>query len=91
MEISTRGGKITISPSMSSALEKVIRDDDMVVEASGELEDKMVKDVRVPQKVTPMSRPLPPFPKRLVKKMKDGNYKHFITMLKQHSIKVPLV
>ena len=38
-----------------------------------------------------MPRPPPPFPQRLVKKTEDGKYRHFITMLKQLSINVPLV
>ena len=38
-----------------------------------------------------MPRPPPPFPQRLVKKNEDGKYRRFITMLKQHSINVPLV
>ena len=82
MTITTRGCKKTIYPLMSSGVEKVIRDEDRVVEVSGELEDKMVKAVEVPQKVTPMPRPPPPFPQTLVKKTKDGKYRHFITMLK---------
>ena len=42
-------------------------------------------------KVIPKPRPPPPFPQRLVKKTEDGKYWHFITMLKQLSINVPLV
>ena len=38
-----------------------------------------------------MPIPPPPFPRRLVKKTEDGKYRHFITMLKQLSINVPLV
>ena len=91
MAITTRGGKQTIDPPMPSDVEKVIRDDDTMVEISGELEDKTVKDVDVPQKVTPMPRPQPLFPQRLVKKTEDGKYQRFITMLKQISINVPLV
>ena len=91
MEITTRGSKKTIDKPMSSGVEKMIWYDDTVVEVSGEFEDKMVKDVEVPQKVTPMHRPPPPFPQRLVKKTEDGKYRHFITMLKQLSINVPLV
>ena len=72
MEITTRDGKQTIDPPMSSSVEKVIRDDDTVVEVSGELEDKTVKDIEVPQKMTPMPTPPPPFPQRLVKKTDDG-------------------
>ena len=59
---------------MSSGVENVIRGDDEVVEVSGELEDKTGKEVEVPQKVTPMPRPPPPFPQRLVKKTEDGKY-----------------
>ena len=50
MTITTRSGKQTIDPHMLSGVEKVIRDDDTMVEVSGELEDKTVKDVEVPQK-----------------------------------------
>ncbi|TMX03846.1 hypothetical protein EJD97_013572, partial [Solanum chilense] len=60
MTITTRGGKQTIDPPLPSGVEKVIRDDDTVVDVSGELEDKTVKDVEVPQNVTPMPRPPPP-------------------------------
>ena len=91
MSITTRGVKQTIDPPMPFGVEKVIRDDDTVVEVSGELEDKMVKDVEVPQKVTPMHRPPPPFPQMLVTKTEDGKYNRFITMFKQLSINVPLV
>ncbi|XP_069145424.1 uncharacterized protein [Solanum lycopersicum] len=87
----TRGGKQTIDPPMLSGVEKVIKDDDTVMEVSGELEDKMVKDVEVPQKVTPMPKPPPPFPQRLLKMTEYGKYQHFIMMLKQLSINVPLV
>ena len=45
----------------------------------------------MPKMVTPMPRPPPPFPQRLVKKVEDGIYRRFITMLKQLSIYVPLV
>ena len=62
-----------------------------MVEVSGEVEDNTGKDAQVPTKVTPMPRPPPPFPQRLVKKTEDGKYWHFITMLKQLSINVPLV
>ena len=48
MAITTRGGKQTIDPPNSSGVEKVISDDDVVVEVSGELEDKTVKYVEVP-------------------------------------------
>ena len=77
MAISTRGGKQTIDPPMLSGVEKVIKDDDTVMEVSGELEDKMVKDVEVPQKVTPMLRTPPSFLQRLVKNTKNGKYRRF--------------
>ena len=62
---------------MPSDVENVIRGDDKVVEVSGELEGKTGKEVEVPQK----PRPPPPFPQRLVKKIENGKYQHFITML----------
>ena len=67
------------------------KDNDIVVEVKYEVEDNTGKDVEVPTKVTPMPKPPPPFPQRLVKKTEDGKYWHFITMLKQLSINVPLV
>ena len=91
MEITTRGGKQTIDPPMLSNKEKVRKDDDKVVKHSGEAEQSTGKDAEVPMKVIPMPRPPPPFPQRLVKKTEDGKYRHFITMLKQLSINVPLV
>ena len=59
MAITTRGGKQTIDLPIPSGVEKVITDYDTVVEVSGELEDKTVKDVEVPQKVTPMPKTPP--------------------------------
>ena len=44
---------------MPSNEEKVIKDNDKVVEVSGEVEDNTGKDVEVPTKVTPMPRPSP--------------------------------
>ena len=69
----------------------MIRDHDEVVEVSGKLEDKMGKEAEIPQKVTPIPRPPPPLPQRLVKKSEDDKYRHFITMLKQLFINVPLI
>ena len=48
------------------------RDNDKVVEGSGEAEDSNGKDAEVPIKVIPMPRP-PLFPQRLVKKTKMIN------------------
>ena len=67
------------------------KDNDKVVEGSGEAEDSTGKDAEVPIKVIPMPRPPPHFPQRLVKKTEEGKYRRFITMLKQFSINVPLV
>lgn len=91
MTVTTRGGKQTINPPMLSGVEDEVRKDDEVVEDNGELVDTTVKVVEIPQKVIPVPRPPPPFPKRLVKKTEDGKYQHFIPMLKQHSINVPLI
>ena len=68
----------------------MIKDNDKVVEGSGEGEDNTGQDAEVPIKVIPMPRP-PPFPQRLVKNTEDGKYRRFITMLKQLSFNVPLV
>ena len=62
MEITTRGGKQTIDLLITSNEEKVTKDNDKVVEVSGEVEDKTGKDAKVPKKVTPMPRPPPLFP-----------------------------
>ena len=67
---------------MLSLVEDEVRKYDEVVETSGELVDKAVKEAEVPQKVIRIPRPPPPFPKRLVKKTEDGKYQHFITMMK---------
>ena len=91
MAITTRGGKQTIDPPMLSNEEKVRKDNDKVVEGSGEVEDNIGKDAEVPIKVIPLPRQPPLFPQRLVKKTEDGKYRRFITMVKQLSINVPLV
>ncbi|XP_069145880.1 uncharacterized protein [Solanum lycopersicum] len=76
---------------MSSNEEKVRKDDDKVVNGSGEVEENTGKDAEVTMKVVPMPKPPQPFPQRLVKKTEDGKYRCFITMLKQLSINVTLV
>ena len=91
MAITTRGGKQTIDPPMSSNEENLRKDYDKVVKGSGEAEESSGKDAKVPMKVIPMPRPPQPFPQRLVKNTEDGKYQRFITMLKQLSINVPLV
>ena len=57
MAITTRGGKQTIDPPLPSNEEKVRKDNDKVVEGSGEVEDNTAKDAEVPIKVIPMPRP----------------------------------
>ena len=57
MAITTHDGKQNIDPHMPSNEKKVIKDNDKVVEVSGEVEDNTRKDVEVPTKVTPMPRP----------------------------------
>ena len=83
MAITTRGGKQTIDPPIPSKEKKVIKDNDKVVEGSGEVEDNTGKDVEVPIKFTSMPRPPPPFHQRLVKKTEDGKSWRFKAMLKQ--------
>ena len=90
-ENTTRGGKKTIDPPMLPNEKKVTKDTVKMVEVNGKLEDNTGNNAEVPKKVTPMPRPPPPFPQRLVKKTEDGKYRCFITMLKQLSINVPLV
>ena len=41
--------------------------------------------------MTPVPKQPPQLPQRLVKRTKDGKYRHFITMLKHISINVPLI
>ena len=61
MAITTRGGKQTIDPPMPSNEEKVKKDNDKVVEGSGEVENSTGKNAEVPIKVIPMPRTPPPF------------------------------
>ena len=91
MEITTQCGKQAIDPPMTSNEKNVRKNDDKVVKGSGEAEESTGKDEEIPMKVIPMPRPPPPFPQILVKKIEDGKYRHFITMLKKLSINVPLV
>ena len=74
MAITTRGVNQTIAPPMPSNEENVIKDNDKVVEGSGETKDSTGKDVDIPIKVIPMPTPPPFFPQRLVKKTEDGKY-----------------
>ena len=57
MTITTRGGKQTIDPPMPSNEVKVRKDDDKVVKGSVDEEEINGKDVDVPTKVIPMTRP----------------------------------
>ena len=67
MAITTRSVKQTIDPAITTNEKKVTKEIDNVVDINGEVEDNTVKDAEVPKKVTPMPRPPPPFPQRLVK------------------------
>ena len=58
---------------MQSNENEVTRDTDKVVNVDADLEDNIAKDAEVPKKVTPMPRPQPPFPQRLLKKTENGN------------------
>ena len=91
MAVTTRGGKQTIDPPMSSIVEDDRIKDKKVVEASGELGENTIIKAEVSQKVVPVPRPPPPFSQRLVMKTEDGTYRRFITILKQLSINVPLI
>ena len=62
MAVTTRGGKQTIDPPMPSGVKDEMRRNDEVVEVSGQLVDKSGKEAQIPQKVTPVTRPQPPFP-----------------------------
>ena len=59
MAITTRGGKQTIDPPMSSNEKKVTKDTDKVVEVNGEVEDNTGNNAEVPKKVPSMPRPPP--------------------------------
>ena len=61
MTITTQGGKQTINPAMPFNEEMVRKDNEKVVEGSGEAEDSTGKDAEVPIKVIPIPRPPPPF------------------------------
>ena len=91
MAITTQGGSQTIDPPMPSTEENVRKDNDNVVKGSGEAEGSNGKDAEIPINVIPMPRTPPTFPQKLVKRTEDGKYQHFITLLKQLSINVPLV
>ena len=51
-----------IDPPMSCVVEDEMRKNEEVLEKSGDLVDKMVKEVEVPQKVIPIPRPPPSSP-----------------------------
>ena len=57
MAVTTRGGKQPIDPPMPSVVEDKVTKDDEVVEASGELVDRAVKEKEIPYKVMPVPRP----------------------------------
>ena len=74
-------GKQAIDPPMPSKEKKVIKDNDKVVEVSGEEEDNTGKDVDVPKKVTPIPRP-PSISSKISEKTEGGKYRRFITTLR---------
>ena len=76
---------------MPSVVEEEIRKNDDVAQASGDSVKAIEKEAELSQKNVPIPRLRPPFPQRIVKKIKDGKYCRFISMLKQHSINVPLI
>ena len=80
MEVTTRGYKKKIDPSMSSGIEDEMSRDDEVLEVSGEIIDKSGKEEEVPGKVSPIPNPPPPFPPRLVKKTENGKYLPFLLL-----------
>ena len=61
MTVTTRWGKETIDPPMSFVVEDDVRKHNEVVEASGELVDKVVNEEEIPKTVIPFPRPPPPF------------------------------
>ena len=54
MAVIPRGGIQTIDPPMPYNEEKVIQNNDKVIEVSGEVEDNTRQDAEVPIRVTPM-------------------------------------
>jgi len=66
MAITTRGGKWTIDPPMTSDIEKVVEIDGDKIEITEETKNATEKEAEIAQKVVPMPRPPPPFPQRLV-------------------------
>ncbi|KAK4706665.1 hypothetical protein R3W88_033765 [Solanum pinnatisectum] len=82
MTVTTRRGKQTIDPSMSSKVERVVEKDADEIEVTGDPKDATEKETEVTLKVVPMPRPPPPFLQRLVKKIEEGKYHRFIAMLK---------
>ncbi|KAK4706629.1 hypothetical protein R3W88_033820 [Solanum pinnatisectum] len=91
MIVTTRKGKQTIDPSMSSKVERVVEKDADEIVVTGDPKDATEKETEVTLKVVPMPRPPPPFLQRLVKKIEEGKYHRFIAMLKRLSINVPLI
>ena len=68
-----------MDPHMSSVVEDEMRKYEKGVETNAEFVEKMAKEAEVPQNVIHIPRPPPPFPYRLVKKIEDCKYRHFIT------------
>ena len=68
MALTTRGGKHTIDPHMSSVVKGDMSKGEKVVEASGEFMDKMAKETDLSQRIVPIAISPPPFSQRIVKK-----------------------
>ncbi|KAK4713599.1 hypothetical protein R3W88_019506 [Solanum pinnatisectum] len=95
MAITTRSGKILIDPISASTkheqvLEQVGREEDEA-EQVDDLEDAqpIAKPARAKEKevegtlpLQQIPRPPPPFPQRLKKKVEDGKFANFITLLR---------
>ncbi|XP_049365196.1 uncharacterized protein LOC125830020 [Solanum verrucosum] len=76
---------------MPSNVEKVEEINGDEIEVTEETKNARKKEAEIAQKVNHMPRPPPLFPQKLEKKTEEGNYRRFITMLKQLSINVPLI
>lgn len=88
------GGKQNIDPPMpiddDKVHEKMVESKDIeigYVNANDGVSDEVV----MPKKLKPVARPPPPFPQRLKKKEEEGIFQHFISILKQLPINIPLI
>ncbi|XP_049392726.1 uncharacterized protein LOC125857097 [Solanum stenotomum] len=104
MAIATRSGKVLTDPMFAGTkhehvLEQAGKDDHETVQVDDleEVQHKSQpargkeKEVKENLPLQQIPKPPPPFPQRLRKKVEDGKFTKFITMLKQLSINIPLV